>query len=176
MLCFASSKKNCSFGRESGPTWDALWWHGRELGNGGWWVMDTECTARARCLCCGADGSPHCSARYPSFLICYPSLQSHRNRRRTFGVFVLPSLGVVGFLRQSLAICWIVLLTAWFVVRLFCFSILAGFQGIRNGFWRAAVRICPHFGLNTWIFSVHLCVHDWKVWKFKSPCLACCMQ
>lgn len=136
----------------------ALWWQRGELGNRGWWVMDTESMATTCCMCCGADGPPHCSAWYPSFLICCPSPRSCRSRRRTFGVFVLPSPCVVGFLRQSLAICWIVFHTAWFVVRLCCFSGLAAFQGLRNAFWRAAVRVCPHLGLNTWVFSV--CVQD----------------
>lgn len=166
-VVFCLIQKNCSFGRGSGLTWDALWRQWGELGNRGWWVMDTECAARACCLCCGADGPPHCSARCPSFLICCPSPQSRRSRRRTFGVFVLPSPGVVGFLRRSLAICWIVFRTAWFVVRLFCFSVLAGFQGeLLSG----SVHI---LGLIRG-FSLYICVSvqdickSWKSFEFCS--------
>ena len=133
-------------------------------GNRGCWVMDTESAARWPRVCWGADGPPRCSARCPSSLICHPSPQSHR--RRTFGVFVLPSPGVMGFLRQSLAICWIVFHTAWCVVRLFCYSELARFQGIRSPFWKAAIRICPHFGSSIWIFYMCVCVcADCKSWE-----------
>lgn len=65
-------------------------------------MAGTESSAGARRLCGGADGPPRGSALRPSVLICRPSPRSRGSRRRTFGVFVLASPGVVGFLRRSL--------------------------------------------------------------------------
>lgn len=48
------------------------------------------------------------------------------------------------------------------VVRILCSSVLAGFQGLKNAFWRAAVRICPYFEPTAWLF---VCINPFNIFN-----------